>query len=152
LENLIGQRLTRLKATLATAESCSGGLIAHRLTNAPGASAYFLGGVIAYSNAVKRALLNVSEEALDAHGAVSEPVARQMVEGALVRFGSDYALGVTGIAGPGGGTSDKPVGLVYIAVSGPNGTRVVHHVFEGTREQVKQQTAEAALQLLWEQF
>lgn len=152
IETRIGQRLAATKRSLATAESCSGGLIAHRITNIAGASDYFLGGVVAYSNAVKVALLGVSEADLATYGAVSEPVARQMAEGARARFGTDFGIGVTGIAGPGGGTAEKPVGLVYVAVAGPAGTRVTRNVFPGAREDVKQQTAQHALEILWEQL
>jgi PncC family amidohydrolase len=137
-------------ATLATAESCSGGLIAHRLTNVAGSSAYFLGGVVSYSNDAKVALLGVSEASLAAHGAVSEEVAREMVEGARARFGADYATACTGIAGPSGGTPEKPVGLVYIGVAGPKGTRVERCRFDGDRTRIKEQTADRALGLVLE--
>ncbi len=150
IEEFIGQRLIESKRTLATAESCTGGLIAHRLTNVSGISAVFHGGIIAYSNAVKVAQLGVSEADLEAHGAVSEPVAAQMAEGVRNRFGTDFGIAVTGIAGPTGGTPDKPVGLVYMAVSREGETRVERHQFSGTRPEVKDQTAEAALQLLGE--
>lgn len=150
LEVLIGQRLSSQGRTLATAESCTGGLIAHRITNVPGASAYFLGGLVAYSNAVKVEALGVARADLDAHGAVSEPVAREMAEGVRTRFGADLAIGVTGIAGPTGGTAEKPVGLVFISVASEGKTWVARHVFPGSREEVKRQAAENALQLLWE--
>ncbi len=145
-------RLIETGKTLATAESCSGGLIAHRLTNIPGASTPFLGGVVAYSNAVKHAILDVPGAVLDAHGAVSEPVARAMAEGARERFGVDYAVAVTGIAGPGGGSPEKPVGLVYMAVASAEGTMVARHEFSGDRESVKTQTATAALKMVWERL
>jgi len=138
------------RKTIATAESCSGGLIAHRLTNVPGASTPFLGGVVAYSNAVKVALLDVPESTLESFGAVSEPVAKAMAEGARRCFGCDFAVAVTGIAGPGGGTPEKPVGLVYMAVAGPEGVSATKHRFSGERASVKEQTAEAALTMLWE--
>jgi len=138
--------------TLSVAESCSGGLIAHRLTNVPGCSAYFLGGVVSYSNAAKSGLLGVSEAELAAHGAVSEPMARQMAEGARQRFGADWAVGVTGIAGPSGGTPNKPVGLVYVGIAGPVGTDVVRLDLRGNRLEIKEQTAESALHLLWERL
>lgn len=138
------------RKTIATAESCSGGLIAHRLTNVPGASTPYLGGIVAYSNAIKVAMLEVPEEPLEAFGAVSEPVAIAMAEGARRRFGSDFAVSVTGIAGPGGGTPEKPVGLVYMAVAGTGGTRAVKHQFAGDRISIKEKTADAALNLLWE--
>lgn len=148
LEEAVYARLLALKAVTATAESCSGGLIAHRLTNVPGASHIFAGGVVAYSNAVKHAVLGVDEEILAAEGAVSEPVARQMAEGVRTALDADYGVGVTGIAGPTGGTREKPVGLVYIAVAGPRGTVAQRWTFTGTRADIKAQTAEAALFML----
>lgn len=136
--------------SLATAESCTGGLIAHRLTNVPGASAVYLGGVVAYANAAKMALLDVPEAVIAERGAVAEAVAVAMARGARARFDADYAVAVTGIAGPGGGTLEKPVGTVYVAVMGPASQRVRHCLFQGDRDAVKTQTAEAALQLLFE--
>ena len=112
IEADLGKRLREREWTLATAESCSGGLIAHRITNVPGSSGYFLGGVVSYSNGAKVRMLDVRPESLDSYGAVSEEVAREMAEGAKNYFGSDVAIAVTGIAGPGGGTAEKPVGLV----------------------------------------
>jgi PncC family amidohydrolase len=149
-EHLLLQRLAGSGLILATAESCSGGLIAHRITNVAGSSEYFAGGVVAYSNAVKTALLGVPEDLLERYGAVSDPVARAMAEGARTRLGAAIAVSVTGIAGPGGGTPEKPVGLVYIAVSGPHGVVVRECRFSGSREEIKQQTAETALRLLVE--
>ncbi len=150
LEETIVQRLTTLGKTLATAESCSGGLIGHRITNVSGSSACYRGGVIVYSNALKEALLGVSAESLATHGAVSEVVARKMAEGARLRLGADIAVAVTGIAGPQGGTPDKPVGLVFLALTDDAGTNVLRRVFPGARLEVKEQTAQAALQLIWE--
>lgn len=150
LEGMIGARLRARKQLLATAESCSGGLIAHRLTNTPGSSHYFQGGVVSYSNAAKVALLGVKQESLDKHGAVSEVVAREMAEGALKRFEADWAVACTGIAGPDGGTPQKPVGLVYIAVAGRAETKVERCQFEGDRMSIKQQTADRALVLVLE--
>jgi PncC family amidohydrolase len=152
IESQIGQRLAGSGRTLATAESCSGGLVAHLLTNVAGSSVYFLGGVVAYSNAAKVALLGVEAGTLDAHGAVSELVARQMAEGARRRFGADYAMACTGIAGPSGGSPDKPVGLVYTAVAGPEGTEVLRNQFEGSREEIKHETAKAVLRMLLERL
>lgn len=148
----IGDRLLSGRLTLATAESCSGGLIGHLITNAPGASEWFMGGIIAYSNEVKKDVLGVPADELAHHGAVSAPVARHMAEGALRRLKADYAVGVTGIAGPGGGTPEKPVGLVFIAVADKKGTDVRRHEFSGSREEVKQQTAERALAMIWERI
>ncbi|GIK27051.1 MAG: CinA family protein [Chloroflexi bacterium] len=144
----VGRRLTAQGASVATAESCTGGLIAHRLTNIPGSSAYVLGGVVAYSNAAKHALLGVDEAVLAEHGAVSAPVAEQMARGAQLAFGATYAVSVTGIAGPGGGSADKPVGLTYIGVAGPAGVTVERHIWAGDREQNKAHSADAALALL----
>ena len=134
--------------TAATAESCTGGLIGHRLTGIPGASACYLGGVIAYHNDVKEHVLGVPGGLLAARGAVSEAVAGAMAAGARGLFNADYALAVTGIAGPTGGTPEKPVGLVFIAVARDGATRVVEHRFSGGRHEIKAQTAEAALTML----
>lgn len=150
LENRIVAHLIDTGKTIATAESCSGGLIAHRLTNVPGASTPFIGGIVAYSNRVKHALLAVPSSTLEQYGAVSEETARAMAEGARATLASSIAVAVTGIAGPGGGTPDKPVGLVYMAVSSDEGTRAARHQFQGDRESVKMQTADAALNLVWE--
>ena len=150
LEVHLFHRLNKLKTTLATAESCTGGLIAHRITNVPGVSAWYVGGAVAYSDKLKASLLGVEDDVLAAHGAVSEPVARQMAEGARTRLGAGVAVAVTGIAGPGGGTAEKPVGLVYLAVSGASGTVVSREVFEGNREQIKAKTAEKALKMVLE--
>ncbi|GMW03450.1 MAG: hypothetical protein AMXMBFR84_45840 [Candidatus Hydrogenedentota bacterium] len=152
IEKQIGERLVAKRWTLVTAESCSGGLIAHRLTNVAGSSAYYLGGAVAYSNALKMSLLGVDEHVLERHGAVSEMVARQMAEGARRWFSADMAVGVTGIAGPGGGTTEKPVGLVYIAVATLSGTVVLQNRFEGTREDIKAQTADKAMSMILEQL
>ena len=150
IEERIGDKLRAGGGTLATAESCSGGLIAHRITNVPGSSSYFLGGMVTYSNEAKHALLGVEEGSLEKWGAVSEAVAREMAEGARARFGADYALAVTGIAGPTGGTPEKPVGLVYIGLAGPDETKVERRQFEGDRSSIKAQTAERGLHLLLE--
>ncbi|MBX7255352.1 MAG: CinA family protein [Candidatus Hydrogenedentes bacterium] len=152
LEKQIGDRLTRRKETVASAESCSGGLIAHRITNVAGSSAYFQGGVVTYSNQAKCDLLGVKKDSILAEGAVSDTVARQMAEGARARFLADWGVGVTGIAGPTGGTPEKPVGLVYVAVSGKAGTTVQRCMFNGNREEIKSQTANTALQMILEQL
>ena len=136
--------------TLATAESCSGGLLAHRITNVPGSSEYFLGGVVTYSNRAKTSLLRVRKSDLAEWGAVSEPVAREMAEGVRRRFGADFGIGITGIAGPGGDTVEKPVGLVYIAIAGAAGTVVKRNRFVGTREAIKDLSADKALRMLLE--
>ena len=135
--------------TLALAESCTGGLLADRVTNIPGSSLAFLLGVVCYSNEAKINQLGVKKEDIDAHGAVSEPVARAMVRGALRNSRADVAVAVTGIAGPDGGTAEKPVGTVWIAWAWRQGTdpRVVawRYLFEGDRDAVRRQTAETAL-------
>jgi len=132
---------------LAVAESCTGGLIATQLTSEP-ASDFFVGGAVTYANAAKSKLLGVSEDTLRGHGAVSAEVAAEMAEGARRAFECDVAISVTGIAGPSGSTSDKPVGLVHWAVSTPDGTICEHRVFSGDRNQVQRQAAKAALDLL----
>jgi len=151
-EKQIVDTLSARGQSLATAESCTGGLIGHRISNVSGASAVYLGGVVAYSNAVKVSILGVLESALNTHGAVSETVARGMAEGVRRVIGSDWGVGITGIAGPGGGSPEKPVGLVYIGVSGANGTRVERNLFSGDRESVKSQAADKALEMLLEEM
>ena len=148
LEAVIVRRLTERKQTLALAESCTGGFLAHRITNVPGASAVFLAGLVTYSNEAKQRLLGVRAETLAAHGAVSEPVAREMAEGARERNGADYALAVTGIAGPAGGTPEKPVGTVFIALATAQKTVVLHPVNRFDRETFKYVTSQQALELL----
>lgn len=138
---LLGER----KQTFAVAESCTGGCLAHWLTNVPGASAVFLGGVVAYSNTVKQKFLGVRAKTLAAQGAVSEAVAREMAEGARKKFGVDYALAVTGIAGPTGGTKAKPVGTVFMALAGASGTIVQHRLNPFERRRFKEVTVRQAL-------
>lgn len=134
--------------TLALAESCTGGMIAACVTDTAGCSAWFKGAVVAYSNEVKMALLDVPAPMLAMYGAVSEPVARAMAEGARKIVGSDLSLAVTGIAGPDGGTSEKPVGTVYIALADQDGCEVVRCQFDGDRAAVRQQTVETGLLML----
>ena len=148
LEGVIVRALTARKQTLALAESCTGGYISHRLTNVPGASAVLLAGLVTYSNAAKQALLGVKPDTLAQHGAVSEATAREMAEGARWVTEADFAIAVTGIAGPAGGTETKPVGTVFIALAGPDGTRVVHALNPYDRETFKQVTSQQALELL----
>lgn len=150
LEKRIAETIGNRNITLVTAESCSGGLIAHRLTNVSGSSGYFLGGVVAYSNEAKINLLSVDPTTLAAYGAVSEEVAEEMAAGARERFGADLAVACTGVAGPSGGSLEKPVGLVYIAVADDKGVAVERCAFKGDREDVKEQTADRALELVLE--
>lgn len=148
IEASIVTLLTRTKQTVALAESCTGGCIAHRLTNVPGASAVFLAGFVTYSNFAKQKFLGVREETLKEHGAVSEPVAREMAEGAKRETGADFAVAVTGIAGPSGGSDSKPVGTVFIALAGPMKTTVERNYNPYDRETFKQATAQQAFDLL----
>ena len=146
----VGQLLGAHGQTLSTAESCTGGLIGDAITDIPGSSDYYRGGVIAYANEAKQNVLGVRPGTLAVLGAVSEETALQMARGARGLFGTDYALSVTGIAGPGGGTRQKPVGLVYIALVGPNVERAERHVWEGDRRANKRASARRALQMLIE--
>jgi nicotinamide-nucleotide amidase len=148
LESIIVQLLTERKQTLALAESCTGGGIAHRITNVPGASAVLLAGLVTYSNAAKEKFLGVRAETLAAHGAVSEPVAREMAEGTRKKTGADYALSVTGIAGPSGGSETKPVGTVFIGMASATETAVEKNFNPYDRETFKQATGNQALDLL----
>jgi PncC family amidohydrolase len=136
--------------TVAVAESCTGGLVADAITDIAGSSAYFLGGVVSYSNSAKEALLDVPEPVLAAHGAVSAQVARAMAEGVRDRFGATVAAAVTGIAGPEGGSAAKPVGLTYVAVADSDGVDVRRHLWSGDRTANKVASAEAVLELLIE--
>ncbi|HEX7117345.1 MAG TPA: competence/damage-inducible protein A [Longimicrobiales bacterium] len=149
LATVVGHALKRRGQTLALAESCTGGLIAKRITDAAGASTFFLGGIIAYANGCKQSLLGVRAETLAAHGAVSEETAREMAEGARRVIGADFAVAVTGIAGPGGGSPEKPVGTVWICVAGPDRTEARRVRLPGDREEVRERGAQAALALLW---
>lgn len=134
--------------SVGTAESCTGGLIGHTLTTIAGSSAYYLGGIVSYSDDLKTSLLGVSPESIERHGAVSAQVAVAMAEGARERLGCDYAMAATGVAGPGGGTQAKPVGLTYVAAAGPHGHEVQRHLWDGDRAANKERSAAAALELL----
>ena len=148
LEEMVVRELTKRRQTLAVAESCTGGLLSHRITNVPGSSAVFLAGHCTYSNEAKQDTLGVLSESIDSHGAVSERVAREMAEGARLKHGADYALATTGIAGPTGGTEEKPMGTVYIALATPQGTRVLRECNRCDRETFKMVTTQQALNLL----
>jgi PncC family amidohydrolase len=134
--------------TLATAESCTGGGLSHVMTDVPGASAFFLGGIIAYHNDVKARLLGVDEETLRTHGAVSSETALAMAIGCRHRFDSDIAVSITGIAGPTGGSPEKPVGLVYMALATRQRTQVAEHHFSGNRAHVRAQAVSAAMTMI----
>jgi nicotinamide-nucleotide amidase len=140
-----GRLLRERGASVAVAESCTGGLIAEKLTDVPGSSAYFLGGIVAYANEAKHALLGVPEALIEKHGAVSDPVASAMAEGVRERFGADLGIATTGISGPDGGSDEKPVGLVHLALADAEGTHVDHFVFPLDRTRHRQLTAQVAL-------
>jgi nicotinamide-nucleotide amidase len=148
LEEVVVRLLTDRTETLAVAESCTGGSISNRLTNVPGASAVLLAGIVTYSNAAKQRFLGVSAQTLEQHGAVSEAVAREMAEGAHRETQAHYALSVTGIAGPGGGSPAKPVGTVFIGLAGPFKTLVIRNLNPYERGTFKEVTAQQALDLL----
>ena len=148
LEELVGMRLREQGKTLAVAESCTGGLICHRITNVSGASDYFMGGVVSYSNQAKTDLLRVPEKTLATRGAVSAETAQAMALGVREAFHSDYGLSVTGIAGPTGGTPEKPVGTVFMGLATAEGVMARHLKFSGDREMIKALTAQTALDWL----
>lgn len=148
--NEIALALIQRKFTLSVAESCTGGLLGAALTTLAGASDYFLGGIIAYDNEVKETLLGVSSETLEANGAVSEETAQAMALGAKKRLNTTHALAVTGIAGPDSDGSSKPVGLVYIALAQPEGVQVKACQFHGDRQFIREESVNAACELLWE--
>jgi nicotinamide-nucleotide amidase len=148
LESVVGEQLRTQGLTVSVAESCTGGLLGHRLTNVPGSSDYFIGGVVAYSYEAKERVLGVRHNTLYDHGAVSEQTALEMARGARRLFGTDLALSVTGIAGPGGGMPDKPLGLAYIALSTWDQEVCHRFVWEGDREENKAHSVRAALELV----
>lgn len=148
MENVVGHLLLAKKMTIACAESCTGGLLTSRLTDIAGSSAYVAGGVVSYSNQVKIEQLHVDATVLQEKGAVSEETAKYMAEGIAAIMKTDIGVSVTGIAGPGGGTAEKPVGLVYIAVTGSKGTYVVKNLFSGKREEIKYRTTQKALNMI----
>jgi len=148
LEAVVGRRLNEQQATLALAESCTGGMVAQRVTSVPGSSSYFLGGFLVYPNRMKQELLGVEGSLIEEHTEVSEPVAVAMATGARERTGATYAISLTGIAGPDGGTKQNPVGTVFIGLAGPDGTRARRFRFIGDRERVRVQATQAALDML----
>lgn len=151
-EEQLFEILTRERLTIATAESCTGGLVSHRITTIPGSSAYFLGGIVSYGNEVKMSLLGVPQDVLTRVGAVSAECALAMAQGARARIGADIGVSTTGIAGPSGATPTKPVGLVYIACSTPWGDHWDEHRFSGDRIETIRASADAALASVLEQL
>jgi len=152
MEEVVGSLLRSRGKTVSVAESCTGGMIGMRLTEISGSSAYFIEGSVVYSNESKIRTLNVSEQTLEDHGAVSAETAEEMAKGMRDRSGSDYAISVTGIAGPEGGTEEKPVGTVFIGYSDPNRTRSMKFVFPGDRELIRWRSSQAALDYLRRQI
>ena len=148
LESVVGRLLRQRGLTLAVAESCTGGLVSHRITNVPGSSAYYHGSVTAYSNEIKEDVLQVRRDTLGRHGAVSEQAVREMAQGVRRLLRADIGLAVTGVAGPDGGTPEKPVGLAYVALAAFSGDWVERHVWDGDRWQNKARSADAVLDLL----
>ena len=148
IEESVAKALKKKKGTVCCAESCTGGLVSSRITDVSGSSAFFLGGVVSYSNAAKTKLLGVDRAVIKKHGAVSPQVARLMAEGVRKKFSADHALSITGIAGPAGGNKNKPVGLAYIGISSKKGTRSLKVQYKGDRLEVKKKFAEAALKTL----
>jgi PncC family amidohydrolase len=144
----IAPLMTSRELTLATAESCTGGLVAHCITDISGSSAFFVGGFVTYADEAKEKLLGVQPETLLAHGAVSEETAREMARGARQRLNADIAIAVTGIAGPTGGTPEKPVGLVFVALSAADAEICQRRVWQGDRLENKAQSAEACLEMV----
>lgn len=147
-EEKLLKALEAKKRTLSIAESCTGGLLANRITNIPGSSKVFLLGIIAYANSAKCRLLKIPEKTIQSYGAVSSPTARLMAESARRLGGSDLGIGITGIAGPGGGSKNKPVGTVFIAVSSPGETIVRKFFFKGSRLRIKKQAADKAIEII----
>jgi nicotinamide-nucleotide amidase len=148
LEEVVGKLLRERNDTVAVAESCTAGMVAKRITDVAGASAYFLGGIVCYDNRIKRDLVGVKEETLASYGAVSKETAVELAQGVRARCNSDWAVAVTGIAGPEGGTPEKPVGLVYIAIAGANRCTSIERRFGGDRDRIRKWTAQVALDQL----
>ncbi|MFN3491471.1 MAG: CinA family protein [Anaerolineales bacterium] len=152
MELRVGNLLRQKKLTLATAESCTGGLIAHLITNIPGSSEYFLGGIVCYSNEAKANLLNVSWNTLNSKGAVSKETVIEMALGAKEKLKADIAVSVSGIAGPGGGTLDKPVGTTWVGLATPSQVEARRFIWNGNREENKKLSSQAALQFILDYF
>jgi len=144
----LGAALESRNASLATAESCTGGGVARAITAVPGSSNWFGYGFVSYANDAKQRMLNVSAQIIEQHGAVSEAVVMQMATGALAHSGADYAIAISGIAGPNGGTEDKPVGTVWFAWAGPEGVSAQRHLLSGDRHAVREQAVEISLKQL----
>lgn len=152
MEEVVARLLTENRATIAVAESCTGGLLAERLTSIAGSSAYFLGGVVCYSNELKTSLVNVPAEIIESKGAVSTEVALALADGIRRRTGASIGIGITGIAGPGGGTPEKPVGTVHIGLADERGPRESGVHFRGSRDRIRQQATHAALDMVRRHF
>lgn len=148
LEEIVGMYLVMRQKSIAVAESCTGGLLSERLTRVPGSSGYFLGGAVCYSNGLKTKLAGVPPDLIEANGAVSRPVAQALAEGIRMRTGASIGVGVTGIAGPGGGTTEKPVGLVFIALADDRGTQIREFRFPGDRDRIRNWASTAALEII----
>lgn len=148
MESVVGRLLNKKKKKFAVAESCSGGMVSHRITRIPGSSSYFLGGVTSYANSMKTDFLNVSPALLEEYGAVSKEVAEAMATGILRRTGAGLTLSITGIAGPDGGTEEKPIGTVFMGVASPEGSFTRHFQFSGNREQIQELTTVTGLDLI----
>ena len=148
LEEQLGEKLRERKITIAVAESCTGGLLGSKITDVPGSSEYFLGGVIAYQNEVKESLLHVPQQVIAAHGAVSAQTVEAMAGGCRELFECDIAISITGIAGPGGGSADKPVGLVYVGLATASGVISRRFQWDGSRTQNKESSVRAAMEMI----
>lgn len=150
IEYTLAELLKKLGLSLATAESCTGGLLSHRITNVPGSSAFFLGGIVSYAYSAKTRLLGVKQETLELHGAVSRQAVLEMAQGARQTLGADLGIAISGVAGPDGGTVEKPVGFTWIGLCSEDVLEAWNYTWAGGREQVKEQSAQQALQLLVE--
>lgn len=149
---LLGKVLLKKGCTVSTAESCTGGMIGAVITAVPGSSSWFRGGIIAYDNTIKMSQLNVPEDTIQKYGAVSEQTVASMAQGVAQRFGTECSIAVSGIAGPDGGTEEKPVGLVFIGIYSNGKTTVFRDTFSGDREMVREQAAEAGIRGLVKQL